>query len=186
MRIGLFPIGRRSGALCAPDRVEPAPAFALTDHAGRPVSLEELRGRTLLLDFIFTRCSGPCPILTSTHVAAERLLSPDLLGRTRFVSISIDPERDTPQDLAAYATARGADLEHWSFLTGPVAEVEAVVRAYGVGTTRGPDGELEHVVASFLIDGKGRIVKRYLGLEHEPTEISADLELLASPRRKDS
>ena len=165
---------------------EPAPGFALTDQAERPLALEELRGRTVLLDFIFTRCSGPCPILTSTHVAAERLLSPDLLERTRFVSISVDPERDTPQDLAAYATARGANLEHWSFLTGPVAEVEAVMQAYGVGTTQGPDGELAHVVASFLIDAEGRIVKRYLGLGYEPAEISADLELLASPAREDS
>ena len=165
---------------------EPAPGFALTDQAGRRLSLEALRGRTLLLDFIFTRCSGPCPILTATHVAVERSLSDELLEQTRFVSISVDPEHDTPLKLAAYATARGADLGHWSFLTGPVDEVEAVMRAYGVGTTRGPDGALEHVVATFLIDREGRIVKRYLGLEHEPAEISADLGMIASPMPEDS
>jgi protein SCO1/2 len=159
---------------------EPAPGFTLTDQAGRPFSLEEQRGRAVLLDFIFTRCPGPCPILTSTHVAVQRSLAPELLEQTRFVSISIDPERDTPQDLAAYATARGADLGHWAFLTGPPDEIGSVMQAYGVGTTLAPDGELEHVVATFLIDATGRIVKRYLGLEHEPAAIAADLEGLAS------
>jgi protein SCO1/2 len=162
---------------------EPAPAFALIDQNDQPLSLEELRSHIVLLDFIFTRCPGPCPILTATHVSVERSLSAELLERTRFVSISIDPARDTPQDLAAYATAHGADLRHWSFLTGPSAAVEEVTRAYGVGTTRGDDGELEHVVATFLIDPEGRIVKRYLGLEHDAAEVSADIEALASPAR---
>jgi len=163
---------------------EPAPPVALTDQAGRPFSLEEQRGRIVLLDFIFTRCPGPCPILTATHVAVERALPDDLRERSRFVSISVDPARDRPEDLARYAIAHGADLEHWSFLTGPVDEVEAVMRAYGVGTTPSPDGEMEHVVATFLIDAEGRLVKRYLGLEHSPAEISADLAQLASPGRE--
>jgi protein SCO1/2 len=168
----------RLGEVLVP--AEPAPGFALIDQAGRPFSLEEQRGRAVLLDFIFTRCPGPCPILTSTHVVVQRSLAPELLPRTRFVSISIDPERDTPQDLVAYATARGVDLGHWAFLTGPSDEIESVMQAYGVGSTLAPGGELEHVVASFLIDGDGRLVKRYLGLDHEPAEIVADLEGLAS------
>jgi protein SCO1/2 len=168
----------RLGEVLVP--AEPAPGFALIDQAGRPFSLEEQRGRAVLLDFIFTRCPGPCPILTSTHVVVQRSLAPELLPRTRFVSISIDPERDTPQDLVAYATARGVDLGHWAFLTGPPDEIESVMQAYGVGSTLAPGGELEHVVASFLIDGDGRLVKRYLGLDHEPAEIVADLEGLAS------
>jgi protein SCO1/2 len=160
-------------------RADSAPSFSLIDQAGKLTSLEDLRGRTVLLDFIFTRCPGPCPILTSTHVSAERLLSPELRARTHFVSISIDPLRDTQQDMRSYGEARGADLDHWSFLTGPPSDVESVVAAYGIGTTRSAEGELEHVVASFLIDPRGRIVKRYLGLDHEPGQIAVDLESVA-------
>jgi len=161
-------------------RSEPAPAFRLIDQNGAPLALSDLACRGVLLDFIFTRCPGPCPILTSTHVRAQRLLSEELREQTRFVSISIDPLRDTPEDMARYGAARGADLEHWSFLTGPQADVDAVVAAYGIGTTRAANGEIEHVVASFLIDPQGRIVKRYLGLDHDPGEIAADLEAVVA------
>lgn len=160
---------------------DPAPPFALGDSSGEIVSLESLAGRVVLLDFIFTRCPGPCPIVTSRHVAVQRALSPELRERSHFVSISIDPARDTPADLAAYGLARGADFSDWSFLTGPVEEVEAVVASYSVGTTRKPDGDIEHVVATFLIDANGRIVKRYLGLDHEPEQMAKDLHAVVFP-----
>lgn len=160
---------------------DPAPAFELLDTSGESVSLAGLAGRTLLVDFIFTRCPGPCPALTSSHVSVQRGLSPAARERIHFVSISIDPARDTPQDLRAYAQARGADLSDWSFLTGEEARVQEVLAAYGVGTTRSAAGELEHVLATFLIDSEGRIVKRYLGLDHEPSAIVADLEAVALP-----
>jgi protein SCO1/2 len=160
---------------------DPAPPFAFADSNGEIVSLAGLAGKTLLVDFIFTRCPGPCPTLTSTHVAVQRALSPEQRERIHFVSISIDPERDTHEDLLAYGQARGADPSGWSFLTGPPTEVAEVVRAYGVGTVPGKGGEIEHVVATFLVDPRGRIVKRYIGLDHEPDEIVADLRAVAFP-----
>ncbi len=166
----------RRSALAA--RRDPAPPFALVDQDGRPVSLPDLRGKLVLLDFVFTHCPGPCPILTGLHVQLQRSLAPELRARTRLVSISLDPERDTPEALRAWALARGADLAGWSFLTGPPEEVRAVVESYGVGTTRGPQGELEHLVATFLIDAEGRIAERWLGLEHEPAELARALARL--------
>ena len=144
------------------------------------MSLEGLAGKTLLVDFIFTRCPGPCPALTSRNVAVQRLLSDETRGNSRFVSISIDPERDTPEDLARYGEVRGADLEHWSFLTGDPAVVAGVVKAYGVGTMPKDDGDIQHIVASFLVDANGQIVRRYLGSETPPEEIAAALTELAS------
>ena len=114
-------------------------------------------------------------------MVVQRGLSTELRERTHFVSISIDPARDTHEDLVAYGEARGADLSHWSFLTGPPDEVAKIVRAYGVGTLPTQDGEIEHVLATFLIDPRGRIVRRYIGLDHEPDEIAADLEAVAFP-----
>ena len=155
---------------------DPAPDFALTDQNGTQLTLADLRGKLVVLDFIFTTCQGPCPMLTSAHVTLQRQLPPELRERTRFVSISLDPVRDTPMALRAYATARGVDLTGWHFLTGPPDVVAAVVKAYGVGTLRRDDGQIDHLVATFLIDGEGQIAQRFIGLEHEPKELLSALE----------
>jgi protein SCO1/2 len=159
---------------------EPAPEFALIDQSGRTVSLSGLRGKTLLLDFVYTNCPGPCPILTSAHVTLQRRLSPELREKIWFVSISIDPDRDTPEALRAYAEARGADLTRWSFLTGPPQAVHEVVRRFGAGGVPKPTGEIEHLSVTFLIDAEGRIAERYLGLEHETQALLQDLRRVAS------
>jgi len=157
---------------------DPAPDFQLVDQDQRPVTLASLRGSFVVLDFVYTDCPGPCPILTSAHVTLQRSLSPELRARTRFVSISLDPEKDTPQVLRRYGAARGVDFATWSFLTGPRAEVAKVVERYGVGTVRQPDGTINHLVITFLIDAEGQITQRYVGLEHSPEEIGGDLSRL--------
>jgi len=159
---------------------DPAPDFELIDHAERPFSLAGVAGKAVLLSFIYTACPGPCPILTSTHVSAQRKLSPELRDRIHFVSISLDPVNDTPEAMAEYGRVRGADLERWTFVTGPEEQVAEVISRYGVGSTRAEDGTIEHLVVTFLIDGRGRIVKRYMGLEHEPETLARDLENLAA------
>ncbi len=81
-------------------RADPAPDFDLIDHESERFRLSDLAGKTVLLDFIFTHCTGPCPVLTSRNVSVERQLAGSLRDKTHFVSISIDPERDTPEALA--------------------------------------------------------------------------------------
>jgi protein SCO1/2 len=161
-------------------RRSPAPEFSLIDQAGKALASTDLKGRVLLVDFVYTSCPGPCPLLTSQHVSLQRMLSPELRERTRFISVSLDPERDDPEALRAYAEARGADLEHWSFLTGPADDVAALVNAYGVGSLRQPDGTIDHVVATFIVDAEGRIAEHFLGLEHDTEELLRALERSAS------
>jgi len=158
---------------------DPAPDFSLTDQDGHSVTLASLRGQVLLVDFIFTRCPGPCPILTSRHVELQKSLPPEAVSRVHFVSISLDPEWDTPERLREYGLARGADLGHWSFLTGPKDDVADVVKRWGVGTLRTADGQLEHVVATFLVDAKGQIAKRWLGLEAPVGDLRTEVTALA-------
>jgi protein SCO1/2 len=158
-----------------------APPFELIDQDGRIVSSESLRGRTLLLDFIFTRCPGPCPILTARQVRVQRLLPDDLRDRVQLVSISLDPVNDTPEAMRAYAKEHGAALDDWSFLTGDPETVDAVVRSYHVGKTRNAEGEIEHLVISFLVDERGRILRRYMGMADEAEEIVADVVAAAAP-----
>ncbi len=157
-----------------------APAFRLVDQNGEALSLADLRGKLVVLDFVYTDCPGPCPILTGNHVELQRLLPPQLRADTWFVSISLDPERDTPEAFRKYARARGADLTNWSFLGGPVEDVKAVVEAYGVGSVRQPNGEIQHVVVTYLIDADGRIARHYIGLEHAADELLRDLGMFHS------
>lgn len=159
--------------------LDPAPDFALVDQDGAARSLASLRGRTVLLDFIYTTCPGPCPILTSVDVAVQDRLA-DQADRVWFVSISLDPGTDTPAALRRYAEERGADTANWSFLTGGEREVADVIGRYGVASTRAEDGELDHMVVRFLIDGEGRIAGRYLGLRVDAETIAADMRRLAT------
>jgi protein SCO1 len=177
---GAAAAGESGGGL---DRVaaegQPAPDFELVDQDGRPRTLASLRGQVLLLDFVYANCPGPCPILTGAHVRAQKVLDEDVRDRVWFVSITLDPARDTPEALRSYGSKRGADLSRWSFLTGPAAEVDEVVQRYGVGSVRLASGEIQHVVVSFLIDAEGRVVKRYFGLEHHGDDLARDLAALA-------
>jgi protein SCO1/2 len=173
--------GGQLGAVAPAD--DPAPPFRLTDQDGNPRALADWRGKAVLLDFIWTRCPGPCPILTGLHAKVEKSLSPELLEKTHFASISLDPTRDTPAVLREYGAKRGADFAHWSFLTGAPDEIDAVLKDYGVGSAKAADGQIEHVVVTFLIDGEGQIRKRYLGLDgHDPKELRRDLERIAAAR----
>jgi protein SCO1/2 len=172
--------GLRAGISGAAPVDEPAPPFALTDQDGRPVALADLRGHALLVDFIFTNCPGPCPLQTALHAQVLDAVPPEARARVHFVSISLDPERDTPAALRRYAERHGADLAHWSFLTGEPAAVDDVLARYGVGRRPGADGQIEHLLVSFLIDPEGHLVKRYMGLEHPVEEMAGDLAKLAS------
>lgn len=168
-----------AGFAGAVGEAQPAPDFALIDQDGKSVSLASLRGHVLLLDFVYTHCPGPCPILTGRNVAVQRALPPELAEQVRFVSISLDPARDTPEAMRAYATARGADLARWSFLTGDTDAVVDVLERYGVGAKPGKNGEIDHLVITYVIDAEGRIARRFGGLEHRAETLVAALGAVA-------
>lgn len=172
---GTSGVAGSAGLSGVPPEAEQAPDFELVDQDGRPRSLASLRGKVVLLDFVWSHCPGPCPILTGTHVRVQKILPPEARDRVWFASVTLDPERDTPEVLRQYATKRGADLASWSFLTGPKAAVDDVITRYGVGTARLPNGEIQHVVVTFLIDAEGRIAKRYFGLEHHADDVARDV-----------
>lgn len=91
--------------------------FSLTDQFGRPFGRKDLVGRIWVANFIFTRCSGPCPVLS--HNLAGLIDSLGAEVPARFVSFTVDPEHDTPEIMKAYAERHGADHDRWRFLTGP-------------------------------------------------------------------
>jgi protein SCO1 len=165
-------------------RSSPVPGFELVDQAGQPVVFADLGDLVLLVDFIYTRCPGPCPVQTSRQVALQRRIPAALRGRVRFLSLSLDPEHDQPAELERYATERGADLSNWSFLTGPSETLAELARAYGVGSLRKPDGTIDHTLVTFLVH-EGRLLDRYLPKPGEEDRLLADVVALASAPAKE-
>lgn len=101
-----------------PDISIPVPDFTLTERSGKKVSRDDLKGKVWVAAFVFTRCSGPCPQVTATMARLQKELdlknSPDL----RLVTFTVDPDKDTPNELKEYAARYQADAERWLFLTG--------------------------------------------------------------------
>jgi len=113
------------------------PAFSLTDERGRPFAREDLFGKVWVADFVFTSCSDACPRLTQRMRKLQDRLDP--LGGVRLLSISVDPERDTPEKLRAYGEAYGARGDLWRFLTGSPTEVErTVVKGFKMAMAKVP------------------------------------------------
>jgi protein SCO1/2 len=162
------------------------PAFSLLDQRGQTVNERTLLGRPWVANFVFTRCPSVCPLLTAKFKAFQAKLGPDL--DVRYVSISVDPEHDTPQVLASYAAKFGADPARWLFLTGPLATIEkTVVEGFkihmGKPTPDPNDPSLidimhgEHFV---LVDAAGVIRGYYRSEPAELEELARDLRALAS------
>jgi protein SCO1/2 len=110
----------------APPTLGNVPTFALTDQTGKPFGTADLQGKVWVADFIFTACQGSCPLLSQKMadvMRRARHLGPDF----HLVSLTVDPERDTPQRLAEYGARFGAHPQKWSFLTGPMDVIEAAV-----------------------------------------------------------
>src|SRR5262245_41468076 len=140
--------------------IEPAPDFTLTTQAGEPLKLSDLKGKVLLVGFIFTTCSGSCPATTHRMALVQQALKERGLGkdgRVRLLSVTLDPARDTPDVLRNYMRLYDADPNCWSFLTGPRGQVEKTVAAWGMWARPAANGQLDHPSRVFLVDRQGRI-----------------------------
>src|SRR6266568_4863118 len=150
--------------------IAPAPEFALTSQDGKRIGLADLRGKVVAVTFIFTLCSATCPVLTPMMSLVQDRLGPDFGTNVAFVSITIDPERDTPEMLKLYSQMYGADVVGWSFLTGEAEVIQDLTRRYGVFASRTADGDIEHSFLTSVIDRHGIIRVQYLGVRFDPEE----------------
>jgi protein SCO1/2 len=143
---------------------ESLPGFTLLDQEGRTVSGNRFRGKRVVLNFIFTRCpvATMCPAATLRMSQLQKAAREAGVTDFELVSISMDPEYDTPGILREYAEARGLDTSNWSFLTGPDAAVRHLLAQLGV--IREFEGAtIKHTLATVLIDDQGRIIHRVDG-----------------------
>lgn len=161
---------------------EAAPKFTLADQDGKRVSLADFRGKAVIAIFMYTQCKDICPTMPQILTRVDNWLSPEEKARVRFVGISIDPRRDTPQRLREFMQNHNLDPSRWTLLTGSVAEITKVVTDYGVVVRPDVQGDLVHNAVYVVIDPKGVIRSEFHGLFSPTQEIVKDVRgLLAAP-----
>jgi protein SCO1/2 len=132
--------------------------FTFTERSGRKVNLTELGGKPWVASFFFSSCPGSCRQMNQVLAGLEKEL---IEQGVTVVSISVDPEVDTPETLANYADQLGADRTHWLFLTGPLRDAQELGEgAFGV-SVHGKD----HSDRLILVDGEGKVQGRYRSTE---------------------
>jgi protein SCO1/2 len=157
-----------------------APGFTLISQDGKAVTLAALRGKVVAVTFIYASCPDVCPMLTDKLARVQDALGSDFGSRIAFVSITTDPERDTPEVLKGYAQAFEAKLAGWSFLTGDPAAVLEVAHRYGVAVAKAADGQVDHTMLTTLVDRQGVMRVQYLGYRFDEEEFRHDLLDLAN------
>lgn len=166
-----------TGLLNAGDEV---PDAAFIDQTDKRRSFSEWKGAVTLVTFVYTSCPLPtfCPLTDQNFATIQDAVTEDaaLRGRVKLVSITIDPERDTPAVLAAHATRRRSDPAIWTWLTGDKVTIDRFAGRFGVGIMR-PAGETEitHNLRTAIIGADGRIRTFYGGSSWTPGAVLADL-----------
>ena len=135
----------------------------LVDQNGKQVSLASLKGKPMVVDFIYTSCPGPCMMETAKLANVALRLGSDLGSKVTIVSISVDPEHDGPKQLLDYSRQQGADEKGWYFLTGSPRDVDRALAGFKISREIGPDGSVGHLVDMMLIGPDGRVVQQYNG-----------------------
>jgi cytochrome oxidase Cu insertion factor (SCO1/SenC/PrrC family) len=149
----------------SPETLATVAPFRFTSSTGRTITEKDFEGRVWIVDFFFTTCSGPCPRITTQM----RKLQDELASSSvQLVSISVDPEIDTPEALRDYAERVGADLERWSFLTGDEQATFDLIRSsFALQVERASDArigfQVSHATRLVVVDGRGRVRGYYPG-----------------------
>ena len=147
--------------------IKEVPRFSFTNQNGEKFSNDNFRGKVTILNFIFTSCTGPCPLMTSNM---QKLYS-NFKGtkEVQFVSITVDPEVDTQEKLKLEAEMIGVDNDQWQFLRSNLDEVKRLKRdGFMLFADNLPNG---HSIKSILIDNVGNIRKYYDGTDKGSQEI---------------
>jgi len=148
----------------------------LVDQNGDAVVLSSLKGKPLLVDFIYTSCPGPCLMETAKFANVALRLGNDLGSKVTLVSISVDPEHDGPKQLLDYSRQQGADEKGWYFLTGGPGDVDQALAGFKLSRQIEPDGSVGHLVNMMLIGPDGRLVREYNGQIVKAQDIVDDVK----------
>jgi protein SCO1/2 len=155
------------------------PNFTLRNQDDREIHIKDYRGKTLLLTFIYTRCPVPdyCTLMSDNFAQIDRALGqdPELYGKTHLLSISIDPEYDTPKVLRSYGAAhteryQNETFAHWEFAGGTKEQVKEIAQFFGLTYFPEKD-QIIHALRTVIIDPHGKVAKIYGGNDWKPEDV---------------
>jgi protein SCO1 len=162
------------------------PDYGLVNQNGKTIHIHDYRGKALLLTFIYTRCPIPeyCTLMSNNFEEIDQQLQkePDLYKQTHLLSISIDPEYDTPQVLKSYGAAHTEKYSeetfaHWEFAGGTKDQVKGIAQYFGLRYFQESD-QIVHGLRTVIIGPDGRVYKTYRENKWKPEEVLADLKTL--------
>jgi len=148
----------------------------LVDQNGNTVELSSLKGKPLVVDFIYTSCPGPCLMETAKFANVALRLGNDLGSKVTLVSITVDPEHDGPKQLLDYSRQQGADEKGWYFLTGGPGDIDQALAGFKLSRQIEPDASVGHLVNMMLIGSDGRLVREYNGQIVKAQDIVDDVK----------
>ena len=153
-----------------------APEFTLEDADGRAVALQDLRGKVVVLHFVYTSCPDVCPLHAEQIAKIQEMVNQTPMRElVQFVTITTDPEHDTPEVMREYGPAHGLDPVNWMFLTSgpdrPEDTTRKLAERFGHTFTEAEDGYQVHGVVTHVIDREGQWQANFHGLKFEPTNL---------------
>jgi protein SCO1/2 len=166
------------------------PDFGLVNQDGKRIHLSQYRGKALLLTFVYTRCPQPdqCTLMSNNFAAIDQALQKEseTYDKTHLLTISFDPDYDTPKVLRSYGashTGRYSDetFQHWEFASGTKDEVKGVAQFFGLRyyhDTESNDEQVIHSLRTAIVGPDGKVFKLYRGNEWKPDEVLGDLKVL--------
>jgi protein SCO1/2 len=178
-----------------PKTGEEVPDYRLINQDGKAIRIHNYKGKALLLTFIYTRCQDPgqCTLMSGNFAIIDQELKkqPELYQKTHLLSISFDPEYDTPKVLRSYGAAytgrySDEDFAHWEFASGSADEVKGIAKYFGLHYYQDTPSGQEQVIHSLrtaVIGPDGKVVKVYRGNEWKPDDILKDLKALSESHK---
>ena len=161
------------------------PEYRFTNQLGQAISTSQFRGRALAITFIFTRCPFPtfCPRTMENFAKTQRQLLSSAGGPTNWhlLTLSFDPEFDTPAVLKAFGASQGQDMRHWSLATGALIDITAIAEQFGLSFWHEPEGGISHNLRTAVIDPSGRVRKVFIGNKWTSDELAAELVKAMTP-----
>jgi protein SCO1/2 len=162
------------------------PEYHFTNQLGQAVSTAQFKGQALAITFLFTRCPFPqyCPMLANNFAAMQKklLTMPNAPTNWQLLTISFDPEFDTPEVLQRYAEAHDADPNRWTFATGALIDVTAIGQQFGLAFWKEQGGIISHNLRVVVIDPAGRVQKIFTGNDWQSEDLVAEMVKAAKVR----
>ena len=160
----------------------PVVDFTLTDQAGNSFQFKNLRGKVVVVAFAYTTCADVCPLITAALRQVQSKLSVEQRKASHLLTVTTDPEIDSPKVLAGYAKRYGAELDGWSFLTGSETALKSVWKNFGVGIKRKGRGLVDHTPLTAIVDRHGLLRVAYIGPSPDVSAVLNDIRSLLAER----